>query len=87
LLFLAPFVPGDIKYFRIGGGVAPGGGNISNMFSPYTHFLITRQIAQNIVKICSNWPEISLVLECWWWAAPKGGNIVQLFLHYTHHLS
>jgi len=27
-LFLAPFVAGDIKYFRIWGGVAPGGGNI-----------------------------------------------------------
>jgi len=25
-LFLAPFVAGDIKYFRIGGGVPPGGG-------------------------------------------------------------
>jgi len=26
--FLAPFVLGDIKYFRIGGRIDPGGGNI-----------------------------------------------------------
>jgi len=33
-LFLVHFVAGDIKYFRIGGGSAPGGGNILNMFYP-----------------------------------------------------
>jgi len=31
---------GDIKHFRIGGGVAPGGGNILNIFSSYTHLLV-----------------------------------------------
>jgi len=53
-LFLAPFLAGDIKYFRIGGGVALGGGNILSIFSPYlpTHLLVTRQMDQNFIKIC-----------------------------------
>jgi len=38
--FLATFVAGDIKYFRIGGGAAPGGRNILNIFSSYTHLLV-----------------------------------------------
>jgi len=66
-LFLAPFVAGSIKYFKIRGRVAPGGGNI--FFLPYSHLLVTRQVAQNIVKISSKWPEISslkirICLQC-----------------------
>jgi len=60
-LILVPFVAGNIKYFKIGGWVAPGGGNILNIFLPYFHLLVTRQIAQNIVNIRSKWPEISPV--------------------------
>jgi len=56
-----PFVAGDIKHSRIGGGVAPGRGAYLNFFLQYTHLLVTRQIAQNIVVICSKWPDISNV--------------------------
>jgi len=31
-LFLAPFVAGNMEYFKIWGGVAPGGENILNIF-------------------------------------------------------
>jgi len=68
-----------IKYFRIGGGAAPRGGNILNIFSPYTHLLVTRQIAQNIVKNRSKLAVDKTCIRMWGWAAPRGGNILQLF--------
>jgi len=57
-LFLAPFVAGDIKYFRVGGGLLQEGEIFLKKSTYAPHLLVTRQNAQNIVKIRSKWPEI-----------------------------
>jgi len=82
LLFLAPFVAGNIKYFKIGGVLQ--GRNIL-IFLPYTHLLVIRQIANKYRK-----DPFKMYLSCmrmWRWVAPRGGNIFQHLREKTNHPS
>jgi len=78
-LFLAPFVAGDIKYFRIGGGIATGGGNILNIFSPYNHLLVLLGKFLTYRKDPFKMTRDITCIRMWGWAAPKGVTYLNIF--------